>query len=177
MKILHYSDKRVEELPELYSQGDVLFSTGDLHYDDFFNLKGKPMFGVYGNHCSGTYLPEVGITNVHLQVVEWNGLKIGGFQGSIRYKDGGGPQFTHEESIGLLENFPPVDIFLSHSPAFGLLDEPGDPVHEGLKGIRNYLDRVHPKYHFCGHIPPNAEQEYEGTKIWRTHGTRFIEIE
>lgn len=176
MKILHYSDKHDEKLPELYKDCDAMFCTGDLTVLDFYGVYGKPMFGVYGNHCSGRYFPEVGVTNVHLQVVQWNGLKIGGFQGSIRYKEGGGPQYTQEESQTMLIGFPPVDILLLHSPPFGLLDDPNDPVHTGFQATRDYIDRYHSKFVFCGHLYENAELEYGVTKIFRTYRARIIEI-
>lgn len=176
MKVLHYSDQGDASLPELYQNCDVMFATGDLTVFDFYEVSGKPMFGVYGNHCSGTYFETLHITNLHLKVFEFGGFKIGGFEGSPRYKEGGGPQYTQEEANQLLVNFPPVDIFLSHAPPFDLLDDPSDPVHVGFHAIRDYIDRTHPKHVFCGHLDPNAELDYQGSKIYRTHGARMIEI-
>ena len=176
MRVLHYSDHNDPDLIKLYENCDVMFATGDLTVFDFLGVTGKPMFGVYGNHCSGSYFETVGITNVHLKVLDFEGLRIGGFEGCTRYKEGGGPQFTQEEAKQLLVNFPSVDIFLSHSPPFGLLDDPTDPVHVGFQAIRDYIDRNHPKYVFCGHLDPNSELDYQGSKIYRTHGARMIEI-
>ncbi|HCC84461.1 MAG TPA: metallophosphoesterase [Candidatus Pacebacteria bacterium] len=179
-KILHYSDQSEPKLKELFQQADVLFTTGDLSSFDFIGteteLSIKPGFGVYGNHCTPGYLERLGILNVHLQVFEWHGLTIGGYQGCPRYKTGGGLQFTEEEAQRDLDNFPRVDILLLHAGPFGLLDTPGDEVHIGSKAVKNYVDRVQPKYVFCGHDSPSAELQYGNTTLFRTHQARIIEI-
>lgn len=177
MKILHYSDKASTELPNLYQECDMLFATGDLTIFDFFNLSEKVMFGVYGNHCSGKYFDEIGIINSHLTIYEWRGFRIGGFEGCVRYKEAGGPQYTQDEARQMLADFPRVDILLLHAPPAGLLDDPKDPVHVGFQATRDYIDRHKPKYVFCGHLYENAEMEYNGTKIYRTYGARIIEID
>ena len=180
MRILHYSDHNDDSLNDLFQQADVLFSTGDLSFFDFSaiesQLSQKPSFGVYGNHDAPEYLERLGIQNVHLKIVEFNGLKIGGYQGCPRYKDGGGPQFTEEEAIRDLANFPPVDILLLHAAPRGLLDTPGDPVHTGSQAVRDYVDRTKPKFIFCGHDSPSQELEYNGTKIYRTDKARILDI-
>jgi len=180
MNFLHFSDHFDAKLSELFDQADILISTGDLSYFDFTEIENriyeKPSFGVYGNHDAPEYLERPGIQNVHLKVVEFNGMKIGGYQGCPRYKDGGGPQFTQEEAIRHLGNFPAVDILLLHAAPKGLLDTPGDPVHTGSMAVRDYVDRTKPKYIFCGHDSPSSELDYNGIKIFRTDMARIIEI-
>lgn len=180
MKVLHYSDREEKNLPRLFEECDFLITTGDLTILDFRSIensiKTKPAFGVYGNHCNPGYLEDLGINNVHLKVVNFGNIKIGGYQGSLRYKLGGGPQFTEEEAKIDLENYPAVDILLLHSPPSGLLDEPQDPVHKGSRFAREYVDRTRPKYIFCGHISPSTEALYQGIRLYRTHKARLIEI-
>lgn len=180
MKALHYSDHFDFNLSELFDESDILISTGDLSSFDFsaieYKIHEKPNFGVYGNHDTPGYLEQLGITNVHLKIVDFNGLRIGGYQGCPRYKDGGGPQFTEEEAIRDLANFPPVDILLLHAAPKDLLDTPGDPVHTGSQAVREYVDRTKPKYIFCGHDSPSAELDYNGIKIYRTDMAKIIEI-
>lgn len=180
MKILHYSDQKDINLREYFIQADVMFVTGDLsifHFHGIMDIiSSKPSFGVYGNHCCPGYLEELGIKNVNLRVDDWNGLRIGGFEGCLRYKPSGGPQFTEEAARDGLANFEAVDILLLHAAPFQLLDTPGDIVHTGSKEVRNYVDKVHPKYIFCGHDSPSMEKDFNGTKIFRTHGARIIEI-
>jgi uncharacterized protein len=180
MKILHYSDHRDDKLKDLFEQADVLFSTGDLSFFDFVDIENKiqekPSFGVYGNHDAPEYLERLGIKNLHLKVSEINGFKIGGYQGCPRYKDGGGPQFTEDEAMRDLSIFPPVDILLLHAAPLNLLDTPGDPVHTGSQAVRDYVDRVKPKFIFCGHDSPSMELDHEGIKIYRTDMARIINI-
>jgi len=180
MKILHYSDQKDDRLRELFIQADAMFVTGDLSIFHFNGIEdiisSKPSFGVYGNHCSIGYLEKLGIKNVHLKVNEWNGLKIGGFEGCLRYKSGGGPQFSEEEAKDSLTEFGAVDILLLHAAPFQMLDTPGDIVHTGSKEVRSYIERARPKYIFCGHESPSMEKDFDGTKIFRTHGARIIEI-
>lgn len=181
MKVLHYSDQSEEKLKELFEQSDALFSTGDLSVFDFapieLEIPRKPCFGVYGNHCSPEYLERLGIENMHLKTASWGNWVIGGYQGCLRYKDKGGPQFTEEEAAIDLKDFPKVDILLLHAAPYGLLDTPGDVVHTGSHAVREYVERTTPKYIFCGHDSPSLEMIHNGIKIYRTHKSRIIEID
>lgn len=180
MIVLHYSDREESGLASLFGRCDILITTGDLNYLDFISIENqtisKPAFGVYGNHCNPGYLEKLGIVNVHLQTIRYRDFIIGGYQGSPRYKKGGGPQYTEDEAWRDLQNFPGVDILLLHAPPFGLLDTPGDAVHEGSKAVRAYVDRTSPKYIFCGHESPSMELKYNNTSVYRTHKARLIEI-
>lgn len=179
MKVLHYSDKSSPEFQQLYKQSDILISTGDLTLFDFPNLEDEsnkiPAFGVYGNHDSGLYMGQLNIINVNRKVIEWNGLKIGGFQGCLRYKNSG-IMFDENEAKQFADNFPYVDILLLHVGPKELLDEPKDEVHVGSENIRRYVDEKKPSYIFCGHQYSDDELVYETTHIFRTYGARIIEI-
>jgi uncharacterized protein len=136
---------------------DAVFTLGDLTLRELRPLEHlvTPKFGVYGNHCSGTYMPELGITNLHLQVIEWQGLRLGGFQGCVRYKeDQYAPMFTQEEAAELLKDFPAVDVFLSHCPPDGINDDPDDPAHLGFIALREYVLRTKPSVLLHGHTYP-----------------------
>ncbi len=179
MRVLHYSDRGVENFDELYSQCDILISTGDLTLFDFGNLQNytnkKPAFGVYGNHCSGRYLPELGITNLHNNIVEYAGLKWGGFQGCLKYKESE-MMYTEEDAKIFADSFPYVDILLLHAGPRDMLDDPSDSVHIGSENIRRYVTTKKPKYVFVGHQYTNAEMEYENIRLFRTYGARLIDI-
>lgn len=179
MRILHYSDKGVPDFDELYKSCDVLVATGDLTLFDFGDLQErqerKPAFGVYGNHCSGTYFEQLGITNLHNKVVDFNKYKWGGFQGCLKYKETG-VMFTEEQAQEFADNFPYVDILLLHAGPKGLLDDPLDPIHIGSESIRRYVTEKRPKFVFFGHQYTNAEMGFGNTKLYRTYGARIIEI-
>jgi len=108
---------------------DIICTLGDF---DKFSLKELaliqdiPKLGVYGNHCTRGYFEKLGIINLHLQTFEFGGLKFGGFEGSVKYKETEiEPMFSQEECTKLMQNFPKVDVFLSHCPPFGINDNTG----------------------------------------------------
>ena len=145
MKVLHYSDKSSPEFFNLYSQVDVLITTGDLSSFDFSELEilkqSKPAFGVYGNHDSGNYMEDLGIINLHNKVIDHAGLKLGGFQGCLKYKES--PlMYTEEEAQSWAQTFPYVDILLLHAGPKGMLDDPTDMEVEGVKIYRTYGARI-----------------------------------
>lgn len=181
MKVLHYSDKGVDarKLIELYSQCDVLVTTGDLTLFEVQAIENasirKPVFGVYGNHDSGQYLETLGIKNLHNKVVEFNGQKWGGFQSCLKYKDSG-IFYAEEDAQYFANTFPYVDILLLHAGPRGMLDDPSDPIHTGSENIRRYILEKKPKVVFCGHQYSDDFMDVGETKIFRTYGTRIIEI-
>lgn len=180
MKILHYSDRGYPEILDLYKQADIFITTGDLRFSDFRGLEFYepkiPSFGVYGNHDDGcNYLEKNKIENVHNRVFDFNGIKIGGFMGCPKYNSRN-MQFTEQEAVQFAANFPYVDILILHAGPKGLLDDLKDVVHSGSQAIRNYVDDKRPRFIFCGHQYTNDEMDYKGTKIYRTYGSRFIDI-
>ena len=179
MNILHYSDKSSPNFLQLYQQCDVLVTTGDLSYFDFAGLEDskekKPAFGVYGNHDSGNYMDSLGITNLHNKVVEFQGVRWGGFQGCLKYKES--PlMFTEEEAALWVETFPYVDTLLLHAGPKGILDDPSDEPHKGSENIRRYVVEKQPKIVFLGHQYSDAFMEIGPTKLYRTYGARIIQL-
>jgi Icc-related predicted phosphoesterase len=162
---------------------DLVVTLGDLDGASLAALKGItniPKIGVYGNHCSGKYFGDVGITNMHMMTWEYKGVKFGGFQGSLRYKkDPQAIMYTQEEAEHLFTHFPYVDVLLTHSPPYGIHDEPNDPTHEGLIAIRNYIDKYHPKFVLHGHVyvsPDIKRTQYNGTEIIFVYRQHVVEI-
>jgi len=178
MKILHYSDHVSPDFSMLYQKCEVMVSTGDLSIFDFFGLgeikNKKPSFGVYGNHDSGNYMEKFGIVNLHNRVVEYNGLKWGGWQGCLRYKPGG-VFFTENEAKVFYEAFPAVDILLLHAGPKGMLDDPRDTSHTGSEFIRQYVLDKRPKVVFLGHQYSDDQMQVGETCLYRTFGARIIE--
>jgi Icc-related predicted phosphoesterase len=151
---------------------DVILFLGDNDYWDLEMVASVyphvPKYGILGNHdmCiegKQTVLDEAGIPNVHLKIVECNGIKIGGFEGSIRYKPSGShPLYTNQESIGLLADFPYCDVFVTHSPS--LYFEP-DVItsHTGLLGVGQYIREKRPQLHLYGHLHKRENTMYMAT--------------
>ena len=103
---------------------DVIFFLGDNEYNDIEcvkeNLKGIQMFGVIGNHDELDILERYEIENLHRRVINFDGFLIGGFGGTVKYKnDSSRLLFTNQESEELMNGFPQVDILITHDkPCF-----------------------------------------------------------
>jgi Icc-related predicted phosphoesterase len=162
---------------------DLICTLGDLDYfslQELEKITNIPKIGVYGNHCSGTYFESLNIHNLHLKTFEHNGITFGGFEGSIRYKESMyAKMYTQEEAKELLKDFPTVDVFLAHSPPYGINDEPESFSHQGFIAIKEYINNKKPKYFLHGHTYPtkdNLVEKYGGTKIVYIYEYKIIEI-
>lgn len=162
---------------------DIIITLGDLGHSDLAELEyitNVPKIGVYGNHCLGSYMEPLGIVNMHLQAYHWRGIRFGGFQGCVRYKQN--PEAimcTQEEAVSAMAGFPAVDVFLSHAPPYGINDEPGDPAHEGFRALREYLEVNKPKIWLHGHTYPTEEnivRQYGDTRIEYVYRQGIIEL-
>ena len=121
---------------------DVCIMLGD-HYDRDINIilnyiDKEKIYGVLGN--------------INGKVININGVKILGMEGSFRYKPVKFPSFTHEESIDFFSAKETVDILVSHDTKFNLNKSTRDPAHQGLIGITNYLYENKIPIHIHGHI-------------------------
>ena len=149
---------------------ELVITLGDLTREDILSLADVahiPKIGVYGNHDSGTYMPGLGIMDIHLKIWDYKGLRFGGFQGCVRYKEN--PQaimFTQEEADLLMRDFPKVDVFISHCPPRGINDE-AEVAHQGFNALRRYIDEQQPRVWLHGHTYPS-----DSTVIKQHHNTR-----
>jgi hypothetical protein len=162
---------------------DFILTLGDLDYvdlHDLANISDIPKLGVYGNHCSGQYMDDLGIVNMHLNTVSIGNVTFGGFEGSVRYKDSPyAKMYTQEEASVMLAGFPRVDIMLTHCPPYGVNDEPGESAHEGFVGLKDYVLRERPAYLLHGHTyPKEAElvRKLGDTNIEYVFGERVVNL-
>ena len=185
MKVLAIADRPPRTpIKEILSQNpvDLIVTLGDLdlyELKELEDVKDIPKIGVYGNHDSGMYFDPLGIKNMHMQTFEFQGLLFGGFQGSMRYKEGDMPMFTEEEAGILLKDYPHVDVFLAHSPPYGINDDPTEVAHTGFQALRDYIEREHPKYFLHGHTYPSEKElitEYLGTKIIYVYQDKILDL-
>ncbi|HEY7619339.1 MAG TPA: hypothetical protein VH834_06165, partial [Solirubrobacteraceae bacterium] len=64
-----------------------------------------------------------------------------------------------------------------HSPPFGINDEPDDPAHVGLVGLREYIEREHPAMLLHGHTyPPLPVERFGETQVRHVRGHRFVTL-
>ena len=185
MNILALADRRPKiDIPAVVEANgiDLIVTLGDFTIEDILAVKlvtAIPKIGVYGNHDSGTYMPALGIWDMHLMTWDFNGLKFGGFQGCVRYKrDPDALMYTQEEADRMMAGFPPVDVFLSHCPPRGINDE-DEIAHQGFDGLREYVDRVRPAILMHGHTYPTDDTvvtQHGPTRIEYVNEHKFISL-
>ncbi len=208
MKILSVSDKVDPRLytsfiDERYQNADLIIACGDLpyYYVEFLvDALKKPVVYVRGNH-EAKYEVEssgdrktapLGATDLHNKIIYTQGVLIGGFEGSIRYRKG---PFMYSQSQMwwmVLKKIPRLlfnkifygrylDIFVTHSPPYGIGDKDDFP-HQGFKAYVWFLKTFKPKLHFHGHIhlyDMNEKwmQTFEQTRIINSYGIRIMNVE
>lgn len=180
MKILAVADIHSEE-PfgiDIPAMGiDLVVSLGDVP-QEFLELvllkKGSvPYFGVNGNHDDRS-VPQY--ADIHLRVREFGNLRIGGFEGSPRYGPKGRHYYREWRVRWKLRSFPPVDIFIAHSPMAGVHDAK-DRVHEGFQAFRDYVERSSPRLFLHGHVGRNLETMLGNTRVISVQGKRVLEVD
>lgn len=186
MKVLALSDitPQIDILAIIRDEAiELVITLGDFDREELLPLERVttiPKIGVYGNHDSGNYMPELGIWDMHLKLWDWQGLKFGGFQGCVRYKDNPDAiMYTQDEARQLFDDFPPVDIFLSHCPPYGINDEPTEIAHQGFMMLREYLNNSPPKVWLHGHTYPTPDKlitQQGPTRIEYVYGHKLLEL-
>ena len=196
MKILAIADEESPAFWDHYMPGrldgyDLILSCGDLKADylTFLVTMGHArLLYVQGNH-DGSYevkAPE-GCDCIDDQLVVYNGVRILGLGGCLRYHDG--PyQYTEKEMRRrisklrfALRRAGGVDIVITHAPPRGLGDRE-DPAHMGFEALRDLIDRWHPSYLLHGHVHLRydhslpREQVYGGTRIINASERFVLEI-
>lgn len=160
-------------------QADIIISLGDLTYLDLLPLEDFtiPKLGVYGNHCTDMYLEDLGFLNLHKKTTEIAGLKFGGLEGCLRYKPTGDYLYTQEEVEAILEDFPSVDVMLSHAPPLGTHDKDLDEVHKGFRGLLDYVKNTNPRTLLHGHTHPDQKETIlGGTRVVWVYGHELVEL-
>jgi len=168
--LLAYNEEYQDKLINIKNY-DLCCALGDITYNDYeIILKYVPkekIVALLGNHDEFDILKYYGLKDLNGNIITVNGIRIGGIQGSYKYKPENFPSFTHEESIKFLNQMDEVDILLSHTgPYFD--NNNTDLVHNGLKGITEYLYRNRVPYNIHGHNHIN-------TDLYLRNGTKVIE--
>lgn len=134
---------------------DMVFWLGDI--DEFVLKRIYQSYpaafhvGVLGNHDMYN-LEAYGIINLDKQYIERHGISMVGLEGSVLYKDTAYhyPSYAQGESLIFCETLPKANILLSHTSPYGIHDD-NSSSHQGLIGLRNYIDKHCPKYNIHGH--------------------------
>lgn len=195
MKILVVSDEPSKWLWDFYEKEklediDLILSCGDLpaSYLSFLvTMTNATVLYVNGNHDHYDVKPPEGCICIEDQIYEYEGIRILGLGGCMRYIPGADNQFTDREmNLRIYKLFFQLfkkkgfDILLTHAPAKGLGDMEDQP-HRGFEGFLYLLEKYRPKYFFHGHVHLNygggkREQKYMDTTIINAYERYVIEI-
>jgi Icc-related predicted phosphoesterase len=157
--------------PERWRDIDLILSAGDVppdYLDVLATGLNVPILYVRGNH-DGDYARTSyqGFENVHGRIVQVHGLRIVGFEGSMRYNDG--PCQLTEREMSRIVNWTRLkalwqgkpDIVLAHAPLAGFNDGT-DTCHRGFACYRRAIRSWKPAFFVHGHTHSHYGRELVG---------------
>lgn len=184
MKIMVLSDEECKTLWDYFDKTklegvDLIISCGDLDPDylSFIaTFTHAPVLYVHGNH-DGKYAqrPPAGCICIEDQIFNFQGIRIAGLGGCIRYTDftAGGHMYSQFQMYQRIFKLLPkiffrkgIDILVAHAPAYELGDAK-DPAHIGFKGFVKLMDWFHPHYLLHGHVHANYGSEFKRTLTYK----------
>ncbi len=167
MNILVLADREAKSLYDYYDPErlrgiDLIISCGDLPavYLEFFaTLCHAPVLYIKGNH-DGRLIdsPPEGCVDIEDRIYDFNGIRILGLGGSMRYSYDKPNQYTEKEMSARIRRLrfqlwkkKGFDILVTHAPAYHLNDMPDLP-HRGFRCFLELLDKYRPKLYIHGHV-------------------------
>ena len=103
------------------------------------------------------------------------GVRFAGLGGSRRYKTDGRHQYTEREmfyrTVRLLLTVRArsrgLDVFVTHSPPFGVHDAP-DWTHQGFEAFHRFLQMAKPRLMLHGHVHAHPNLVQKETELYET---------
>ena len=167
MKILVIADEVSKAYYDYFDRAllddiDLILSCGDLppEYLSFLvTFAHCPLLYVRGNHdVKYEYKPPEGCICIDDDIYEYEGIRIMGLGGSMRYIPGADCQYTSWEMRKRIRKLwfklkwkKGFDILLTHAPAAGINDGADQP-HKGFEEFVSLMDRYSPRYMIHGHV-------------------------
>jgi Icc-related predicted phosphoesterase len=184
MKILVVADEESKYLWDFYESGrlddiDLILSAGDLNPDylSFLVTFAKaPVLYVRGNHDDKYEMrPPEGCICIEDSIYVYEGVRILGLGGSMRYKPGIN-QYTERQMRRRIRKlwFPLLwhggfDILLTHAPAYQLNDG-RDLPHQGFRAFCKLMEKYKPKFFIHGHVHMSYGRQHKRyDKYGETH--------
>jgi Icc-related predicted phosphoesterase len=178
--------------PDRFQAIDLILSCGDLppEYLSFLVHTFKvPLYYVRGNHdIRYDTKPPEGCTDLHSRMIEFQGLKFLGLEGS-RWYNGGPNQYTEKQMRKIIQQLRPglwwrkgVDIIFTHAPPRQIHDAE-DLCHRGFRSFNQLIDRYAPAYFIHGHIHASFNSQDERitlvnqTRVVNSYGHFVFEID
>jgi predicted phosphodiesterase len=158
---------------------DLVVSCGDVHDPLILSAaeacSATHILAVKGNHDLPSAFPPP-ITDIHLQVVTLpNGLRIGGFSGSWKYKPRGHFLYSQDEAAVLTRQLPPVDILIAHNSPAGVHERDAD-IHQGFVALSDFIRRHSPRLLTHGHQHVNRETLVGRTRVVGVFGSMVMTV-
>ena len=197
MKILSVSDCVVSTLydnfdAERFPKIDLIISCGDLPPEYLSYLLASfnvPVYYVRGNHdIRYDSKPPGGCNDLNARLIEFQGIKMLGLEGS-RWYSGGPHQYTENEMKKTIRSLRSkiwrrggVDLVITHAPPRHIHDAE-DPCHRGFRSFRWLIDHYRPMYFIHGHIHVNFNDPTERvtiinkTNVVNTYGYHIFDID
>ena len=185
MRMLVLADTEPEwgAIPEAVTthQADIVVTAGDLNETWLRRAQltevSVPIYGVYGNHCNGSYLDTLGVTNLHLNRVEVDGTSFVGLEGCVRYKRRGRDiLYTQAEYAEMVADLPAADVLVTHCPPAGINDHT-DPAHVGITALCDWIDTNFPLLVIHGHTYPESPiRSYRSSRIEYVRGASVVTL-
>lgn len=170
MKLLIFSDihsdlKALERLVK--TEADYYFAAGDLvswargldKAGEVLKARAGRLFVLPGNHESGrdieNFCAKFGFTDFHGKHVIIAGQTIAGLGYSTPTPFNTPGEYSEERMAAELEKFAHLkpEVLICHAPpANSSLDRAGANQHYGSTAVRGFIERMQPRYFFCGHI-------------------------
>ncbi len=162
MNLLSVSDKKYHVIhsPKVLQQfpnTDFVIGCGDLPYyylEYISETLNVPLFFVRGNHNHLEEFHRAGVRrfprgcfDLHRRIKRWNGILMGGVEGSLKYNNHSDFQYTQNEMWWNVFSMIPelllnklrygryLDIFVTHAPPWEIHDKK-DRTHQGIKAFR-----------------------------------------
>jgi Icc-related predicted phosphoesterase len=145
------------------------------------------LFYVHGNHDERYKInPPEGCINIDDKLVKYKGIRLLGFGGSYKYRDGDFQYTENQMKRRIIKMYPKLwfykgfDILVTHAPAYKLGDGE-DICHRGFKCFVDLIRKYSPKYLLHGHQHLSYTRssriiEYMGTKIINGFGYYIFEF-
>ena len=195
MKIMVIADEESKYLWDFFERSmlegiDLIISCGDLdpRYLSFLvTFASAPVLYVHGNHDKKyEQIPPEGCICIEDQIYVYQGIRILGLGGSMRYRPG--PyQYTEKEMTKRIKKLRfklfrkrGFDILVAHAPAYQVNDLEDLP-HRGFAVFRSLMEKYRPKFFFHGHVHANysssfkRKDRYEDTTVINAYDFYVVE--
>ena len=179
----HLDRRRLEGVELILSAGDLPAS-----YLSFLPcFTNAPILYIHGNHDDRyAQKPPEGCECIEDTIYTWNGIRILGLGGSMRYNYGVN-QYTEKQMQKRIRSLrfmlwrkKGVDILLAHAPAYQLGDDT-DLCHTGFSCFVSFMDKYRPKYFIHGHVHQSYKydfkrvREYKDTQIINAYKSYYLD--